>query len=151
MKRPPLYAQPYCGQGKATEGQERQRSYFEFARQLTIQVKQFLASHSSVESIIRRLLILPQILKAQGFLLQTGESARPRSTTVAPQTQSAQLSFTPVFLPLQATPLGENANNIRICDFVMQSARAVVTFVSLTAIACSILALSWVGLALLGF
>jgi hypothetical protein len=35
--------------------------------------------------------------------------------------------------------------------FVMQPARAVATFVSLTAIACSILALSWVGLALLGF
>src|SRR5260370_9379439 len=122
MKRPPLYAQPYCGQGKATEDHERQRSYFEFARQLTIQLKQFLAPHSSVESIIRRLLILPQIPLAQSFLLQPGESARPRSTTVAPQSQPPQLSFTPVFLPLQPTPLGENANNTRISPLVIQPA-----------------------------
>jgi hypothetical protein len=34
---------------------------------------------------------------------------------------------------------------------VMQAVKAVTSIVSLTAIICSILAISWVGLALLGF
>jgi hypothetical protein len=57
------------------------------------------------------------------------------------------------FLTLLPATSNENQRTFEflITAFVMLPVRAVATFVSLTAIACSILALSWVGLALLGF
>jgi hypothetical protein len=56
-----------------------------------------------------------------------------------------------LFLPLLMMALGENASDFLNYGLVMQPVKAVTNVVSLTAIICSILAVSWVALALLGF